>query len=215
MFPLRSPLCRALAVALTLALLTTPAVIIAAPHSPPFSPAYTDNDAEPPTTNPLARILIHAVRPGETLKQIAASYGTNIWALAEVNGLDNPDLIHPGQHLVIPQDWAPSATALTVAETISISDTLEPTVDNIQAYIIVVFAPLGLKAQAWGLRVAKCESNYNPRAVNERGNWHGLFQYHPETWAEFSEADIYDWQEQVRVSAYLYSLGQTWRWVCR
>src|SRR5687768_14864537 len=33
------------------------------------------------------------------------------------------------------------------------------------------------------LRVAECESNLDPRAVNRTGPWYGLYQFHPDTWA--------------------------------
>ena len=32
-------------------------------------------------------------------------------------------------------------------------------------------------AVAWGLRVARCESGYNPRAYNGAGPYYGLFQF--------------------------------------
>lgn len=117
-----------------------------------------------------------------------------------------------------PPSPAPAVVSgtLAITETITVSTTLTPTVENIKAYITVVFTPLGPEAVAWGLRVAKCESWYDPRAVNRRGNWHGLYQYHPLTWAKVSGgADIYDWQAQTRATARLYSLGQQWHWACR
>lgn len=215
MLPLRPPLCLTITGMLALALLITPTPISAAVLQPTAPPPLVINDAEPPISIPQVPIVIHTVQSGETLRLIAARYGTNIWALAKANNLSNPDLLHLGQPLVIPQNWELSPDAPAIAATVSIADVLEPTVENIQAYIIVVFAPLGLDAQIWALRVANCESRYTPHAVNESGNWHGLFQYHPITWAEFSSADIYDWQEQVRVTAHLYQAGQTWRWACR
>lgn len=38
----------------------------------------------------------YTVQPGDTLSEIAARYGTTWQWLAEVNGIDTPDLIHPG-----------------------------------------------------------------------------------------------------------------------
>ncbi|HBY92356.1 MAG: LysM peptidoglycan-binding domain-containing protein [Ardenticatenaceae bacterium] len=226
MCPPRPPLCLILTVVLALAPLIAPSISNASSHPPPDAAPRSSYDTVPLTPTPTAQITghIHVVQPGETIKLIAAWYGSDVDTLAEVNGLSNPDLIHPGQYLVIPvngdlsqaaQAGGEDGSSAAVVGTISISDTLEPTVDNIQAYIVFVFAPLGPEAQTWALRVAACESDYNPRAVNHRGNWHGLFQYHPITWAKFSAADIYDWQEQVRVTARLYGAGQTWRWSCR
>ena len=38
----------------------------------------------------------YTIQPGDTLSGIAANYGTTWQWLAEVNGIDTPDLIHPG-----------------------------------------------------------------------------------------------------------------------
>jgi LysM repeat protein len=44
----------------------------------------------------------HVVQAGETLGRIAKSHGTTPQALAEANGLANPDRIAPGQRLRVP-----------------------------------------------------------------------------------------------------------------
>jgi hypothetical protein len=43
----------------------------------------------------------HWVKPGETLSGIARWYGVNMWKLAQINGIYNPNLIFAGQKLVI------------------------------------------------------------------------------------------------------------------
>jgi lysozyme len=45
---------------------------------------------------------VHVVRRGETLSQIAWRYGTSVWAIAQQNGLRNPNYIWAGQRLCIP-----------------------------------------------------------------------------------------------------------------
>ena len=47
------------------------------------------------------RVVDYAVRRGDTLSGIAAEYGTTWQKIAEDNGLDNPDVIFPGQRLKI------------------------------------------------------------------------------------------------------------------
>lgn len=42
------------------------------------------------------------VQPGDTLRGIAARFGCSFEEIARHNGLDNPDLIHPGQVLQLP-----------------------------------------------------------------------------------------------------------------
>jgi len=45
---------------------------------------------------------VHVVRWGETLYGIARWYGSSMWAIANANGLANPNCIYAGQRLVIP-----------------------------------------------------------------------------------------------------------------
>lgn len=45
---------------------------------------------------------VHVVRAGETLSSIAARYGVSAAALAQANGISNPNFIYAGQQLTIP-----------------------------------------------------------------------------------------------------------------
>ena len=58
---------------------------------------------------------VHVVQPGETLYRIAKTYGVPLEALAAANGIEDVNLIHVGQRLVIPSDpsW-PAEWGLTV-----------------------------------------------------------------------------------------------------
>ncbi|MDF9407344.1 MAG: putative cell wall hydrolase LytN precursor [Pelotomaculum sp. PtaB.Bin013] len=47
--------------------------------------------------------LLHEAKTGETLEAIAAIYHTTVSILVETNRITNPDLIFPGQVLLIPQ----------------------------------------------------------------------------------------------------------------
>lgn len=44
---------------------------------------------------------VYTVQPGDTLSGIAAAYGTTYQRLAAVNDISNPNLIYPGQQIVI------------------------------------------------------------------------------------------------------------------
>lgn len=44
----------------------------------------------------------HVVQPGQTLTSIAGWYGVTTWAIANANGVWNPNYIYVGQVLVIP-----------------------------------------------------------------------------------------------------------------
>ncbi len=56
----------------------------------------------------------HAVVNGESLWKISQSYGTTMGAIINANNLSNPDLIYPGQVLIIPEQEGPASTKYTV-----------------------------------------------------------------------------------------------------
>jgi LysM repeat protein len=59
---------------------------------------------EVPASTPSSTVgqRVHVVQEGETLSEIARMYGVTSDALAQANGLDNPNAIRVGQALVIP-----------------------------------------------------------------------------------------------------------------
>jgi hypothetical protein len=82
-------------------------------------------------------------------------------------------------------------------------------------------------AAAWGadpnqlLRVAWCESRYNPFAINARSGASGLFQFMPATWAAnsarsgYGGASAFDPVASANVAAYMFHNGQAWQWACK
>ncbi len=46
--------------------------------------------------------LIHTVKPGETLTQISRDYRTPLTAIISANPMINPNVIYPGQSIMIP-----------------------------------------------------------------------------------------------------------------
>ncbi|WP_257447924.1 LysM peptidoglycan-binding domain-containing protein [Archangium lipolyticum] len=67
----------------------------------------------------------YTVRAGDTLSGIAGRYGTSVSAIAQANGISNPNLIYAGQRLNIPGASAPSAPAPTSRSyTVQPGDTL-------------------------------------------------------------------------------------------
>ena len=94
---------------------------------------------------------------------------------------------------------------------------LDPgSVGAIQAIILDAFAPLGAAAQSWALRVAKCESNYNPYAVNRSSGASGLFQFLPSTWAAspYHAQSVFDPVANAHAAAWLYQRSGPGQWVC-
>lgn len=55
-----------------------------------------------PSQQASANGRVHCVCYGETLSGIAAMYGTSAWAIANANGLSNPNYIRAGMCLTIP-----------------------------------------------------------------------------------------------------------------
>jgi LysM repeat protein len=51
---------------------------------------------------PGADTVIYVVKPGDTLRSIAAANGTTIGAIVRANNMASPDVIYPGQRLTIP-----------------------------------------------------------------------------------------------------------------
>ena len=88
---------------------------------------------------------------------------------------------------------------------------------SIQQIIVQAFQPLGQAAVDWGLRIAKCESGYNPHAVNPSGA-SGLFQFMPSTFAKSppgrAGGSIWDPVANSQAAAWVYSQGRQGEWEC-
>ena len=67
------------------------------------------------------------------------------------------------------------------------------------------------------LRVARCESDLVPSAVNAAGGSYGLFQFKPGTWlgTPFAEFDIFDPRASASAAAWMWSVGRRREWVCQ
>lgn len=63
----------------------------------------------------LAGQAVYQIKAGDTLSEIAETYGSTVEALATINALDDPDLIITGESLVIPLEGA-SAEVVHVVE---------------------------------------------------------------------------------------------------
>ena len=85
--------------------------------------------------------------------------------------------------------------------------------DGVAAIYAVFGQSPGLQ---WALRVAHCESRYNPLAINQSSGASGLFQFMPSTWnAHFAGWNIWDPYAQSRAALQFYNVGATNAWVCK
>lgn len=78
------------------------------------------------------------------------------------------------------------------------------------------FNPLGQTAVNWALRVAKCESGYNPNAVNPYSGTEGLFQFEPSTWRStpYGHDNVFDPKYNSLAAAWLYQRDGPSQWQC-
>jgi murein DD-endopeptidase MepM/ murein hydrolase activator NlpD len=61
----------------------------------------------PPAMTTQTTTVIHTVLQGETLFRIATAYGTTVSGIVQANSLSDPEVIYPGQSLLIPNVEAP------------------------------------------------------------------------------------------------------------
>jgi Transglycosylase SLT domain len=109
------------------------------------------------------------------------------------------------------------AAARAAAAAVPAPPTVSYPAGSIQDIITKAFTPFGATAVAWGLRVAKCESGYNPRAYNGAGPYYGLFQFLMSTFkaTPFGSQDIYDPVANAGAAAWKYSQGGAGAWGCK
>jgi hypothetical protein len=97
-----------------------------------------------------------------------------------------------------------------------------PPAGSIQGIITQAFTPYGSAAVTWGLRVAKCESGYNPNAYNAAGPYYGLFQFLMSTFLSTASAaglpygsgDILNPVANATTAAWKYAHGGASAWGC-
>src|SRR5205807_8398686 len=87
---------------------------------------------------------------------------------------------------------------------------------SIPDIVRAAFAPLGAGAVTWALRVAQCESGYNPNAVNVSSGASGLFQFLASTWARtpYAASSVFDPVANAKAAAWLYVNGGPGNWQC-
>jgi hypothetical protein len=88
---------------------------------------------------------------------------------------------------------------------------------SVQDVIVSAFTPYGPGAVQWGLRVARCESGYNPGAVNPAGPYYGLFQFMVSTFraTPYGGQNILDPVANANAAAWKYAQGGSGAWGCK
>jgi hypothetical protein len=176
-------------------------------------------------------LVASALSTEMTTKAVVASgsSGSILWS-APVTAAIAPELSEPSLAEKIeigPPTPAPTPTpppptpAPVVATAPAPAATAKPVVvpppgsgGNGAAAIYAVFG--NSPGLSWALRVAKCESGYNPLAVNRSSGASGLFQFMPSTWnANFPGWNIWDPYAQSRAALAFYNAGRQSAWTCK
>lgn len=100
------------------------ALAVGSDHAEEYVPRYYGQlrDYIAARVNPVSEsrleIITHHVECGDTLSHIAQKYGTDIRTIISLNGLDNPDLIYPGEELEV-------LSAIGLVHTVQAGETLD------------------------------------------------------------------------------------------
>ena len=148
----------------------------------------------------------YTVQPGNTLSQIAASYGVSwqsVWVASDPPVKD-PNLIYAGEVLTIPgsqatsQPYQPSPAPQPSPSPSDVSGGLS-----------------GVSGGSFQSCVISRESGGNPRAVNPSSGAGGLYQFLPSTWASLGYSGLPEnasVSEQTQAFNQLYAEDGTSPW---
>lgn len=145
------------------------ALLLGAACRPRQTGLPTLTPAQPATPTPTEALpaatptpVTHVVQPGESLSGIAQQYRVPIEALAEANGITDPNLIQVGQRLVIPGP-TPVPT-MTVPPTVTPTPDIPPQLEIVEVIgrgapsaevVVIVNRGTGLSLEGWTLRDAQ------------------------------------------------------------
>ena len=166
-------------------------------------------------------------RPATVAQATAAPYSAYLWA-SPVRSRNAPEFT---EALKTPADTAaaaaqPAVVAPVPAHRVRPAPTASPTSRPAApapppgsggSGLAAIYAVFGNSpGLSWALRVANCESHYNPLAVNRSSGASGLFQFMPSTWnANFPGQNIWDPMAQARGALVFYNAGRQSAWTCK
>jgi transglycosylase-like protein with SLT domain len=172
-------------------------------------------------------VVTSAIGPRVTAMQAAGaghSVGNQIFALstAGIDAADVHDVSKPERlelRLFVAPTSQPAAPAPPVAppKPTAVVGTFTPPPGSGGDGLAAIYAVFGNSSGlSWALRVANCESHYNPLAVNRYSGASGLFQFMPSTWnANFPGQNIWDPYAQARGALAFYNAGRQSAWTCK
>lgn len=126
-----------------------------------------EQSAQPaPETAPASEVIPpgaageYVVLPGDTLGRIAARYNTSVRTLSALNRIANPEIIYPGQHLLLPgampQTTSDSQPVTAPSEVAGVGTT-----QSMQSHVVIVGETLAQIATRYGTNVQALVSANN------------------------------------------------------
>jgi LysM repeat protein len=166
----------------------------------------------------LGSCTYYTVQPGDVLWRIGVMFDRSVMTLARASGIQNPNLIFPGQQICVPGAAAVQSAAQPESVTQSVWQG-DASSGSVQSMIEQQF---GANAGA-ALNVARCESGFDPSAYNPTpvGGSHaeGVFQIlYPSTWDLTAQRGYspYDAQANIAAAYALSNGGTDWHlWACQ
>jgi LysM repeat protein len=154
----------------------------------------------------------YTVVRGDTLTAIGARYGVRWQDIATANHIPNPNLIHIGDILTIPGATAGATAQAPVVAPVAAPEERD---DSIEGIIVAAAYRYGQDPQVL-LRVAWCESRYDPNAYNAQYGATGLFQFLYSTWltTPYRDYDRRNAWASANAAAWMFSQGRAREWVC-
>jgi uncharacterized protein YabE (DUF348 family) len=152
-----------------------------------------------PSLDRLRQVVVTPGQPGSV---------ENTYRLRMVDGRETDRALLSSRQLAAP-----------VTEVRRIGTRTPPASSEIEAIIRDAAAAHGVDPEQL-LRVAYCESRFNPGAYNASGA-SGLFQFMPRTWdansvrAGYAGASAFDPVASANVAAWMFARGQAFQWVCK
>ena len=115
----------------------------------------------PISTQTGATDAVYVVKRGDTLARIASKYGTTYKAIADYNGIPNPNLIRVGQQIKIPGAWTPD-----VGDIVNYNGTTHYSSSN----SIVAKTCKGGKAKITAVNKNSCKHPYHLVRISGQGS---------------------------------------------
>jgi Transglycosylase SLT domain len=173
----------------------------------------------------LGFVLVVPVLTGHSAssRRVAAGFGGSVLGSSAVHTLSAPDMREVVRASTLEERLAPATrrpTSVPVQAPPAAAApavTFKPPAGSGGSGLAAIYAVFGNSpGLSWALRVANCESHYNPLAVNRSSGASGLFQFMPSTWnSNFPGWNIWDPNAQARAALRFYNAGRQSAWTCK